>query len=45
MGNPVQDAINKAKAAAEARTGKEIAEPTVPDVEALKANSQSGVSF
>ena len=42
MTKAVQDAIDAAKAATEAATGKVIAEPTVPDVQALQANSQSG---
>ena len=45
MGNTVQDAIAAARAAAEATTGQAIPEPTVPDVQALAAKSQSGTGI
>lgn len=42
MTDAVKDAIAAAKEATEQDTGMAIPEPTVPDVKALKANSQSG---
>jgi len=40
--NAVQQALKDAAAAAEQKTGKIVAEPTVADTGALQAKSQSG---